>query len=215
LLSTQSNPAFDISASTLAVLEDIDDNGSLREVRDTRILRGENTLPKESTSQSLRRTALYNIPSHSAIHGSAVSPGGIYVSSDDSSSPPRVNIEQPSDESAHTEKHALMRSHSDLSSMLPDSHPAVPAPDTLIPELVGDANPAPPARRNEPKLFRKSYSDTTALRNADQHRHGPSLPVATSRPARMEPIHESDKGPWTAEAWDFFDWWPPGRPKPC
>lgn len=178
-------------------------------------MRGDNIPPKGSTSQSLRRTALYNIPSHSAIHGSAASPAGIDLSDDDSLSPPQVDIEQHSDETSHTENPTtLMRSHSDLSSMLPDSHPTVSAPDTRVPDLVEEANPAPAARRTQPKLFRKSYSDTTALRNADQHRHGPSLPVATSRPARTEPIHESNKGPWTAEAWDFFDWWPPGHPKP-
>lgn len=193
----------------------MDDNGSLRDVRDTNLFTRENILPKESTSQSLRRTALYNIPSHSAIHGFAASPGGIDLSNDDSSSPPRVNIEPRNHESANMEKHTLMRSHSDMSSMLPDSCPAVTAPDTRIRELVGEANPAPAARRNEPKVFRKSYSDTTALHNADQHRHGPSLPVATRRPPRTEPIPESEKGPWTAEAWDFFDWWPPGNPKPC
>lgn len=192
----------------------MDDSSSLSDVRDTIFLTREHILSKESTSQSLRRTALYNIPSHSAIHGSAASPGGIGLSNDDSSSPPRVHIESRSDENADMEKHALMRSHSDMSSMLPDSCPVVTAPDTRVRELVGEVN-APASRRNEPKVFRKSHSDTTALRNTDQHRHGPSLPVATRRPPRTEPIPESDKGPWTAEAWDFFDWWPPGHPKPC
>jgi hypothetical protein len=28
-----------------------------------------------------------------------------------------------------------------------------------------------------------------------------------------EPDHE-ERGPWTSEALDLFDWWPPGRPKP-
>ncbi|CRG87180.1 hypothetical protein PISL3812_04197 [Talaromyces islandicus] len=213
---TQPNPDFDISASTLAVLEVMNDNGTSRDAGATNFLTGNNVLPKESTSQSFRRTALYRIPSHSAIHGSAASPGGIYLSDDDSPSTPQVNAEHHNDESSHAEKQTLMRSHSDLSSMLPNSNSAVSAPDALVPELVGEANPAlaPASRRNQPKPFRKSYSDTTALRNADQHRHGPSSPVATRRPARTEPIHESDKGPWTAEAWDFFDWWPPGRPMP-
>lgn len=125
-----------------------------------------------------------------------------------------MNAESHSDGNALTGNPTLRRSHSDLSAMLPDSHLTVSATDTFVPEPVGDAHSMPAVRRNETKPFRKSYSDTTALRNADQHRHGPSLPVATSRPAKMEPIHHSDRGPWTVDALDFFDWWPPGRPKP-
>ncbi|KAF3482500.1 uncharacterized protein GIQ15_05259 [Arthroderma uncinatum] len=30
-----------------------------------------------------------------------------------------------------------------------------------------------------------------------------------------EPEEEVEQGPWTTEALDLFDWWPPGRPKPA
>lgn len=65
--------------------------------------------------------------------------------------------------------------------------------------------------RKSPKTFRKTVSDPTALRSNDGNRAIARPPTLSEQPERRE----DEKGPWTAEALDFFDWWPPGRPKPC
>ncbi|KAJ5388584.1 hypothetical protein N7509_011125 [Penicillium cosmopolitanum] len=70
-----------------------------------------------------------------------------------------------------------------------------------------------PAKRSLDVPFRKSLSDPTAL----------SRPGLQARPSLMRsalsqvPEHSEEigQGPWTSEALDLFDFWPPGRPKPC
>ncbi|KAL6230616.1 hypothetical protein BDW75DRAFT_234259 [Aspergillus navahoensis] len=58
--------------------------------------------------------------------------------------------------------------------------------------------------------LRKSYSDPTTINSL------PPRPLATTSP--LNPISEQndehEQGPWTSEALDLFDFWPPGRPKP-
>lgn len=70
-----------------------------------------------------------------------------------------------------------------------------------------------PARRSFDAPLRKSLSDPSALNNK------PSLQVRpTSMRSAMSAVPEEpevhEEGPWTAEALDLFDFWPPGRPKP-
>ncbi|KAL5337129.1 hypothetical protein BJX70DRAFT_251605 [Aspergillus crustosus] len=56
--------------------------------------------------------------------------------------------------------------------------------------------------------LRKSFSDPIPIISLH------SRPI--SAPSPLDPIAESngEQGPWTSEALDLFDFWPPGRPKP-
>ncbi|GAD97368.1 hypothetical protein NFIA_079580 [Paecilomyces variotii No. 5] len=81
--------------------------------------------------------------------------------------------------------------------------PAAPARDTAL----SSHHPV----RKLPNTFRKTVSDPTALRSNDGNRAIARPPTLSEQPERRE----DEKGPWTSEALDFFDWWPPGRPKPC
>lgn len=80
----------------------------------------------------------------------------------------------------------------------------------MIGSSVQAASGVVPRRLSPQKGLRKSFSDPTALTGATG--------IQSRRPGRstLGPIDEgkSDQGPWTAEAMDLFDFWPPGRPKP-
>jgi hypothetical protein len=67
-----------------------------------------------------------------------------------------------------------------------------------------------PARRALDAPFRKSISDPTALTTV-QTRPTLTRSALSAVPEQPPPIEE---GPWTSEALDLFDFWPPGRPKP-
>lgn len=81
-------------------------------------------------------------------------------------------------------------------------------------EMIGTSAQAvsgPVPRKLSPqKGLQKSFSDPTTLTAATG--------IQSRRPGRstLGPIDEDkpDQGPWTAEAMDLFDYWPPGRPKP-
>lgn len=73
--------------------------------------------------------------------------------------------------------------------------------------------------------LQKSYSDPSALRGMDSDLTRPvSAAISTSSTiksltkvlrADRDPLVDCcDQGPWTVEAMDLFDWWPPGRAKP-
>lgn len=142
--------------------------------------------PKESPSQDQRKT-LYARPSHSEAFGSSAE------SEMDSDSPPQESV---SHATAAGRTAPLARSSSDVAATT--------------------ANPAETVKRAEPKIFRKSLSDTTALRNQQQQQQQSSRPVPTKGPPGRQPSHDDgETGPWTSEALDFFDWWPPDRPKPA
>lgn len=107
--------------------------------------------------------------------------------------------------------------------MITEPFPVETAPSGNVPGPSAAAAaaiiPMTAIKRNERKLFRKSHSDTNALRNPENGNHGPSRPLPTHGPPREErntdnSVANNDTGPWTAEALDFFDWWPPGRPIP-
>jgi hypothetical protein len=67
-----------------------------------------------------------------------------------------------------------------------------------------------PAKRALDAPLRKSISDPTALRTV-QTRPTLTRSALSAVPEQPPPVEE---GPWTSEALDLFDFWPPGRPKP-
>ena len=100
-------------------------------------------------------------------------------------------------------------------------------PATIVQHPISDST----VPKNQPsKVLRKSFSDpSTALINdidtGQVHFHPPSpFPMTTvddrgnSASNGLLPLWENavqDQGPWTREALDLFDFWPPGREKPC
>ncbi|KAJ9211023.1 hypothetical protein DTO166G4_7415 [Paecilomyces variotii] len=138
------------------------------------------------SSSDQRRTALYSIPPHPVTD----------------SSPPNPPRPPP-----------LSKQHSTITNR-------VAAPEPNIVQQNRPSSPKAPVRepvlsshhppRKSPKTFRKTVSDPTALRSSDGNR-------AIARPTLSEQPESKneEKGPWTSEALDLFDWWPPGRPKPC
>ncbi|KAL1967717.1 hypothetical protein VTN77DRAFT_2974 [Rasamsonia byssochlamydoides] len=187
---------FGVSDSTLALFDELTDDAAAKVVTDRP--------PKESPSQAQEKT-LYSVPLHSTVSGS---PPGIDSTEKTTQQPRQQSI---SEATAAKRTAPLARSSSDAAAMS-DSRPAASAQ-----EAPAAANPAVATKRTEPKIFRKSLSDPTALRNADSNHHRPSRPVATTVPPGRPSCDDDsgEKGPWTAEALDFFDWWPPGRPKPA
>ncbi|KAL4992021.1 hypothetical protein BDW68DRAFT_184636 [Aspergillus falconensis] len=96
-----------------------------------------------------------------------------------------------------------------------DEHPQTPQnsnPSAQQPSGPTNQQVKPPvaAPKSRSPGLRKSYSDPTAISNL------PPQPIATISP--LNPITEQNdehpQGPWTSEALDLFDFWPPGRPKP-
>ncbi|KAJ5177118.1 uncharacterized protein N7482_002995 [Penicillium canariense] len=90
-----------------------------------------------------------------------------------------------------------------------------PGPGRRIPNPVRAHQPLSlprklPARRAPDAPLRKSVSDPTAL-TALQSRPTVTRSALRAVPEQPEQIEE---GPWTSEALDLFDFWPPGRPKP-
>lgn len=69
------------------------------------------------------------------------------------------------------------------------------------------------ARRSLDVPLRKSLSDPTALTAKRGLQTRPTL-MRSAMSAAPEPPTEGEEGPWTCEALDLFDFWPPGRPKP-
>ncbi|CEJ60069.1 hypothetical protein PMG11_08659 [Penicillium brasilianum] len=67
-----------------------------------------------------------------------------------------------------------------------------------------------PTKRALDAPFRKSLSDPTALTNVQTR---PTL-TRSALSAVPEQQEHAEAGPWTSEALDLFDFWPPGRPKP-
>ncbi|KAL4900199.1 hypothetical protein BDW74DRAFT_170968 [Aspergillus multicolor] len=71
-------------------------------------------------------------------------------------------------------------------------------------------HPARTALKPRSPGLRKSYSDPTTINRL------PIRPLTTPSPLNpaAEQNDEHEQGPWTSEALDLFDFWPPGRPKP-
>ncbi|KAJ5919726.1 hypothetical protein N7454_009561 [Penicillium verhagenii] len=70
-----------------------------------------------------------------------------------------------------------------------------------------------PAKRSLDAPLRKSLSDPTTLNDKPSIRSGPT-PMRNAMSAVPEEPEVREQGPWTAEALDLFDFWPPGLPKP-
>ncbi|KAE8154128.1 hypothetical protein BDV25DRAFT_148287 [Aspergillus avenaceus] len=66
--------------------------------------------------------------------------------------------------------------------------------------------------RSSSSGLRKSYSDPTAL--TTNHGIGQVARSSNVPPKQDEDERPRPQGPWTSEALDLFDFWPPGRPKP-
>ncbi|KAL4863266.1 hypothetical protein BDV12DRAFT_189825 [Aspergillus spectabilis] len=75
---------------------------------------------------------------------------------------------------------------------------------------TGQPTTKPPENTAKVRLtgLRKSLSDPTTITSLH------SRPI--SAPSPLNPITggHDEQGPWTSEALDLFDFWPPGRPKP-
>ncbi|PGH07520.1 hypothetical protein AJ79_06255 [Helicocarpus griseus UAMH5409] len=94
------------------------------------------------------------------------------------------------------------------------SNPPQPAPQPAAAAL----NPIPAP----PKPLQKSLSDassalgrtTSAISAAPRTRQSLLAPKRNQHVATCVDVDEEEQGPWTEEALDLFDWWPPGREKP-
>ncbi|KAL3433621.1 hypothetical protein BDV09DRAFT_171552 [Aspergillus tetrazonus] len=97
---------------------------------------------------------------------------------------------------------------------LSDEHPRTPHMSSLAKQPSGatsqQISPPGAAPKSRSPNLRKSYSDPTTIDSL------PLRALATTSP--LNPItkqnDEHEQGPWTSEALDLFDFWPPGRPKP-
>ncbi|KAJ5573526.1 uncharacterized protein N7459_007953 [Penicillium hispanicum] len=70
-----------------------------------------------------------------------------------------------------------------------------------------------PAKRSLDAPLRKSLSDPTALTARPSLQARPTF-MRSAMSTAPEPAKDVEEGPWTPEALDLFDFWPPGRPKP-
>ncbi|OQD74316.1 hypothetical protein PENDEC_c011G06616 [Penicillium decumbens] len=91
----------------------------------------------------------------------------------------------------------------------------------ILDEMAGGSNrgitmtqsPNLPARRALDAPLRKSLSDPTAL-TAQRTLQSRSTLMQNAMSSVSEQPEVYEEGPWTCEALDLFDFWPPGRPKP-
>lgn len=132
--------------------------------------------------------------------------------------PSQAPAEAPSDYKENSGQSAqirtLLRSLSNVESGAPQigassrNPPPIPA---AVPG-AGSASRSRPAARGLPK----SVSDTSALRTRPSSRPLQTRLMMTSNIRPVDAVEEEEDkgGPWTVEALDLFDWWPPGRPKP-
>ncbi|KAK2803761.1 hypothetical protein FQN51_002990 [Onygenales sp. PD_10] len=114
----------------------------------------------------------------------------------------------------------LSRSHSDIAVTSRVDTAPQPHPQPLPIQNETDTSPQPANAKLPPaKPLQKSLSDTSSLHTIS------AAPVPRTRQSLLAPkrnqhvatcvdVDEEDQGPWTEEALDLFDWWPPGRPKP-
>lgn len=83
-----------------------------------------------------------------------------------------------------------------------------------LPALNHSTSPGAMLPGGSPQMgLRKSLSDPSALTSAVgiQARQ---VPGRSSLGTILDEDGVHDQGPWTSEALDLFDFWPPGRPKP-
>ncbi|KAK2766138.1 hypothetical protein FQN54_007654 [Arachnomyces sp. PD_36] len=139
------------------------------------------------------------------------------LKAEDTSFPPHITRDQ------HRQ---FTRSHSETGALNKRPVPRFPSSPPLPPQRqepsggetrqVNPTNMEMPAPKGVPaRTFQRSVSDLSSLR-AQNSKHSHAI-VATGRkpPAPIPEEDEDDQGPWTSEALDLFDWWPPGKPKPA
>lgn len=178
--------------------------------------------PKVSRTQNSQTRLLNLIPTHASVYGPLASPAGVELQEDMEddlalllASPPLGPEHSDNEALTAGQRAPVMRSNSDISHMVPESAPVRSAPAQNL-ASVTESLPTMAIKRSE-RVFRKSHSDTNALRNLDNANNGLSRPLATTGPPRNQRnigTVKTESGPWTADALDFFDWWPPGRPMP-
>lgn len=97
------------------------------------------------------------------------------------------------------------------------SHPTESSGPSVLPPAAVDhaarSQGIPPAAKPSPRGFRKSISDPAAFHtvNSIQSRQLPPSPLNPQAGEKQGQIQ--DQGPWTCEAMDLFDFWPPDRLK--
>ena len=219
---------FPLSASTLAVLEEtnLDASGAddmmIVDVNNVGLVPEQIQTPKVSRTQNSQSRLLNRIPTHASVYGPFASPAGVELrdnTEDDmalllASSPLEPDNGDTGALSAG-QRAPVMRSNSDISHLVPESVPARSVP-IGNPASVEEALPTTALKKSD-RVFRKWNSDTNALRNLDNANDSLSRPLATTGPPRDQRAAGTvitESGPWTADALDFFDWWPPGRPMP-
>uniref|UniRef100_A0A093V6V2 5'-3' DNA helicase ZGRF1-like N-terminal domain-containing protein n=1 Tax=Talaromyces marneffei PM1 TaxID=1077442 RepID=A0A093V6V2_TALMA len=222
---------FPLSASTLAVLEESNPVASVNthtvmgNMNNRDITSAQIQTPKVSRSQNSQRRLLNRIPTHASVYGPFASPAGVELHDDMrddlalllASSP--LEPEHSDNEMLTTDQRTpVMRSNSDISHIVPEAASVKPAlTECLARPSVTEACPTTAIKRSE-RVFRKSHSDTNALRDLGGASKALSRPLATTGPPRNERnigTVKTESGPWTADALDFFDWWPPGHPMPA
>ncbi|EED12917.1 conserved hypothetical protein [Talaromyces stipitatus ATCC 10500] len=216
---------FPLSASTLAILEESNLDTSTN--ADTLIVGsvinpdttlGQIQIPKISRSQNSQTRLLNRIPTHASVYGPLASSAGVELQDDMgddlavlmASSP----LEPDSEHEVLGQRAPVMRSNSDISHMVSESN-SDPAENLARPSIAEGLSTTV-IKRSE-RVFRRAHSDTNALRNLDNASNALSRPLATTGPPMNErnSTVRTESGPWTADALDFFDWWPPGRPMPA
>lgn len=86
------------------------------------------------------------------------------------------------------------------------SNASIPLPQPGAPSSVPRDRPPINAKPRSAGL-RKSFSDPSTINNVN------TRPLPAS-PLNLLAEGSDEQGPWTSEALDLFDFWPPGRPKP-
>lgn len=172
-------------------------------------------VPSVSTMQALEEAA--TIPPPSSQRDAMISDFFKPSKPKPLPSEPVANPGLPENTSAATSR-TLNRSHSDTMSLLPPVVEEGVTTDTPLP-----AEPRPrPQPRGLGRPLQKSVSDVSTLRASNSRSatgrglQTTLLPVTTAAELHNAALEgdEEEQGPWTCEALDLFDFWPPGRPKP-
>ncbi|KAL4953069.1 hypothetical protein BDW69DRAFT_166203 [Aspergillus filifer] len=133
----------------------------------------------------------------------------------DSSPPPPVMKSSNEETTQDLDMIALFQTLSeDEQPQVPLNPPnpiSLPRSGTSLPIAQHSAQAVENAHRPRSGGLRKSYSDPTTINSL----HTRPLPAASPlNPATANRNEDQETGPWTEEALDLFDFWPPGRPKP-
>lgn len=137
---------------------------------------------------------------------------------EDASIAPQVVSKQP---------RQFLRSHSETGALkrrapaqFPSSPPPMPplkeeSSITSTRQVNSGVAEHSPTKVPATRLFQKSISDLSSLRSQNgKHPHS-IISTGKKHPVPITEDDEDVQGPWTSEALDLFDWWPPGKPKPA